>query len=170
MIDAAKKWVGYLEHKSNDRLGFYQGNVGKGGCTIFAMMIWRHYRQLNFSGLPWCAVFVHAVFIEALGKDKARSLLGKPQAGTRQLLRRFKRRGLLRAVPKPGDVVFLTNGSGRVEHCGIVVAVDGDEVITVEGNTVDPSGIFQKHEGGAVAQRVRKWYDPAIVCYGGIEL
>ena len=168
VVKTAQKYIGYLEHLSNDLLGIYTANTGKGGYTIFADTIRWQYRWRNFMGLPWCATFVHAVFIEALGKDKAKELLGKPHPGTRVLWRRMKRKGLLRSVPRPGDVVFLTNGSGMVEHCGIVVCVDGDTVITVEGNTVDPSGIFREHEGGAVAQRVRKWNDPAIVCYGGV--
>lgn len=163
MIEAAKKWVGYLEHKSEELLGVYRANVGKGGCTIFADIIRRHYRWRNFMGLPWCATFVHAVFIEAYGKERARKMLGKPHPGSRVLYRRLKHTD----KPTVGCVVFLTNGS-RVDHCGIVVAVEGDTVITVEGNTVDPSGVFAEHEGGAVAQRVRKLTDPAIVCYGEV--
>lgn len=170
VVQTAQKYIGYLEHLSGDLLGVFRGNPGKGGCTIFAEITRSRYRFRCFHGVPWCATFVHAVFIEALGKDKARELLGKPHPGTRVLWRRMKRKGWLRSVPKPGDVAFLTNGSGMVEHCGIVVCVEGDTVITVEGNTVDPSGVFQEHEGGAVAQRVRKWNDPAIVCYGGIDL
>lgn len=171
VVKTAQKYIGYLEHLSNDRLASYKANVGKGGCTIFACIIGRAYRWHNFSGVPWCATFVHAVFIEALGKEKARKLLGKPHPGSRVLMRRFQRRGRLHGreyTPKAGDIIFLTN-SDRVNHCGIVVCVEDGEIITVEGNTVDPGGVFQKHEGGAVAQRVRPLTDPAIVCYGGVD-
>lgn len=168
VVKTAQKYIGYLEHLSDDLLGVFQANTGKGGATIFAYLISRAYRWRNFSGLPWCATFVHAVFIEALGKAKARKLLGKPHPGARVLHRRLKRRGLLTDKPSEGAIIFLTNGSGRVDHCGIVACVDGDAVISIEGNTVDPSGVFEKHEGGAVAQRVRKLTDPKIICYGGV--
>ena len=166
VVKTAQKYIGYLEHLTEDSLGMFTENAGKGGCTIFAYLIRRTYKWRNFSGLPWCATFVHAVFLEALGKDKARKLLGKPHPGSRVLMRRMR----LTDTPKAGDVIFLTNGDGKVNHCGIVVAVEGEKVITIEGNTVDPSGVFEKHEGGAVAQRVRQWNDPAIICYGGEKL
>lgn len=166
VVKTAQKYIGYLEHLTNDMLGVFMANTGKGGCTIFAYLINRAYKRRNFSGLPWCATFVYAVFIEALGKEEARKLLGKPHPGSRVLLRRFKRR--LTDKPKAGDIIFLTNGDGRVNHCGIVVCVEGEEIITIEGNTTDPTGVFEEHEGGAVAQRVRKLTDPKIICYGGV--
>jgi len=168
IVKTAQKYIGYLEHLDNDLLGVFTANSGKGGCTIFAYLINKSYRWRNFSGLPWCATFVHAVFIEALSKEKARKMLGKPHPGTRVLYRRLKRKDRLTDTPKEGDLIFLTNGSGRVDHCGIVVYLERDMVITVEGNTVDPSGVFEKHEGGAVAQRVRELTDPKIICYGEV--
>lgn len=168
VVSTAQKYVGYLEHSTNDLLGVYQVNTGKGGCTIFAYIISRAYRWRNFQGLPWCATFVHSVFIEALGREKARELIGKPNPGTKVLYRRLRRKGKLTNEPKAGDVIFLTNGSGNVEHCGIVVCVDSDSVITIEGNTVDPNGVFKEYEGGAVAQKVRKLTDSKIICYGEV--
>ena len=141
------------------------GCAGKGGFTIFAQIIGVNYRWRNFMGLPWCATFLHAVFIEALGKKEARELLGKPHPGTRVLWRRMKRKNRLTDEPSAGCVVFLTNDR-KVDHCGIVISVNNDTITTVEGNTTDLSGVFEKHEGGAVAQRVRKLTDPAIICYG----
>lgn len=168
VVKTAQKYIGYLEHLSSDLLGVFTANVGKGGCTIFAQIIGCNYRHRNFFGIPWCATFVHAMFIEALGKERARELLGKPHPGSRVLYRRLKRKGKITNAPKAGNIIFCTNGD-RIDHCGIVVCVEEDRVITVEGNTTDPSGVFEKHEGGAVAQRVRLLTDPAIVCYGGAE-
>ena len=172
MIRTAKKWVGYLEHRSLEDIGFYSRNVGKGGYTIFAIIIWRDYRWRIFHELPWCATFVHAVFLEAYGKEKARQLLGKPHPGTRVLARRFKRKGQLMDrdyLPSTGDIIFLHNGDGRISHCGIVEKADSCFVMTIEGNTVDPTGHFSVDQGGAVAIRRRKLTDPAIVCYGKIS-
>lgn len=166
VVKTAQKYIGYLEHMTNNMLSMYHANLGKGGCTIFAHIIARAYKRRNFSGLPWCVTFVHAVFIEALGKKQARKILGKPHPGSRVLMRRFKRKGRLTDNPKAGDIIFLTNGDGKINHCGIVVGVEDGNITTIEGNTTDPSGVFEKHEGGAVAQRVRELTDPKIICYG----
>lgn len=177
MIEVAKTWVGYLEHKSEDLLGVYTANVGKGYCTIFSRIISQHYRHRNFNGVPWCAVFVHAVFLEAYGKDRARKLLGKPHPGTRVLARRLKRKKRLRwpcdsdYVPEPGDLVFFHNGDGEIAHCGIVVEVNLElsRLTTVEGNTTSPTNHFEKHQGGAVAMRERNLSDPSIICYASMK-
>ena len=166
MIQAAKKWVGYLEHQSNDLLGIYTANVGKGGCTIFSEIVQKHYYWRNFSGMPWCAVFIHAICIETYGVDNARKLLGRPHPGSRVLARRMRRKGWLmdkHYVPKTNDLIFLHNGDGEISHVGIVEVLDGDTVVTIEGNTIDSSGHFPASMGGAVARRRRSLTDEAIV-------
>lgn len=173
MIDAAKKWVGYLEHQTNEQLGIFTANAGKGGCTIFALIIYRHYKRLNFSGLPWCATFVHGVFLDAYGAARARELVGKPHPGTRVLARYFRNKGRLMPreyIPSEGDIIFLHNGNRRIGHCGIVEKVENGMVYTIEGNTTDPTGFFSPNQGGAVAARTRKLTDPAILHYGQILL
>ena len=173
MIDTAKKWIGYLEHADGKMLGVYDENVGKGGYTIFAWLIRRHYPWRDFSGIAWCATFVHAVCIEAFGVEKARLMLGKPHPGTRVLARRLRRRKMLRDKtyrPKAGDIIFLSNfNNEEIGHVGIVVDTDEKMVYSVEGNTIDPSGVFEREDGGAVALRGREFSNPAIVCYGEIH-
>jgi len=173
MIREARKWVGYLEHQSNDLLGIFDTNVGKGGCTIFAALIQRHYRLRNLSGMPWCATFVHAVAIEAYGKEKARQLLGIPHPGTRVMARRLRRKGRLMGrdyIPHPGDIIFCHNGDGRISHCGIVEAVEGGTVVSIEGNTTDPAGTFPPDRGGAVAVRERNISSDTIIGFGNIPI
>lgn len=170
VTECAKKYVGYLEHATPELLGVFRANTGKCGYTMFSEIISSKYRFRNFQGLPWCAVFVHAVYLESLGKKKSCILLGKPHPGTRVLLRRFRRSGRLREkhyIPNPGDIVFMRNRVDElVSHVGIVLEASGDTVLSIEGNTVDPSGVFEKTKGGAVAVRERKRNDPVIVCYG----
>jgi len=171
MRNVAKSWVGYLEHASPDLLGVFAANTGKGGHTIFSVIIQRYYRWRNFTGLAWCATFVHAVCLEAYGKEKARKLLGKPHPGTRVLARRMKRAGRYRGrdyTPRPNDIIFLQNGDGRISHCGIVDHVDGNIIVSVEGNTHDPTGRFIYGDGGAVAINRREADHRAIVAYGQI--
>ena len=173
MRNVAKAWVGYLEHATNDLLGVFTANIGKGGYTIFSVIIQRYYRWRNFSGLAWCATFVHAVCLEAYGVDKARKLVGKPHPGTRVLARRLKRQGRLKGreyTPQPNDLIFLQNGDGRISHCGIVDHVEGDIIVSIEGNTHDPTGRFVCGDGGAVAIRRREADHRAIMGYGQMNL
>lgn len=172
MINEAKKWVGYLEHQSNDLLGIYTANVGKGYCTIFSEIIRQYYRWRNFTGVPWCATFIHAVALESLGTSKAREILGKPHPGTKVLARRLKRKGRLTGrdySPHPGDLIFFHNGDGMIGHCGIVESVDGIVVTTIEGNATDPTGHFTKAQGGAVSRTTRQLTDQSIIGYGRIH-
>ena len=151
-------WIGYLEHASKDKLHEFQSNVGKKGFTIFGAMT-------GFQQVPWCAIFVHATL------DRP-DLIGKPHPGCRVLQRRLKRRGLWRDAsyyPRPGDIIFCSNKKNKKPtHCGIVEQVKDDIIISIDGNTVDPSGYFQETEGGAVARRSRKFDSPIIIGYGAI--
>ena len=171
-VEIARGYVGYLEHATEELLGVFTANPGKGGYTVFSEIVRKHYRRRNFQGLPWCAVFVFAVFLEAMGKD-AEKLLGKPHPGTKVMARRFRRKKRLRDRsyrPKAGDVIFLSNFQNEeIGHVGIVTGTDETMVYSVEGNTIDPSGVFEREDGGAVAMRGREFSDPAIVCYGEIQ-
>lgn len=172
MNQQAKRYIGYLEHRTNDLLWNYRANIGKGYCTIFAQIIQEKYRWRNFTGMPWCAIFVHAVCIETYGVSKAKLLLGKPHPGTKVLARRLKRAGRLMDktyIPNSGDLIFLHNGNGNVSHCGIVDRVEKEMVISIEGNTNDPSGHFPLGQGGAVAICRRSLFDNAILFYGKIK-
>lgn len=158
------RWVGYLEHATPKLLGVYDANVGKGRCTIFAQMVWDTQR-VNLMGIPWCATFVHAVINRP-------DLLGRAHPGCRVLQRRLRRKRLWRErdyAPRCGDIIFCSNKrTQRVDHCGIVVVCDGDTVVSVDGNTQDPSGHFEPWQGGAVARRIRELNDLVIVGYGAI--
>lgn len=54
------------------------------------------------------------------------------------------------STPEPGDVVIFDYGGGK-GHTGIVEAVDGDTLTTIEGNTNDDGS----REGYEVARRQR---------------
>ena len=158
MIDAGK-WIGYCEKASPELLGIPEANAGKGGFTVFAEMAGLP------QGLPWCAIFVHAV----LGRP---DVLGKAHPGTRVLARRMRRKKLWRErdyCPEAGDIVFLRNpGSRKIDHCGIVESCDGESVVSVEGNAFDERGRFPAAAGGVVARRKRARADARIVGYGAV--
>lgn len=152
-------WIGYCEHRTPESLNEFEANVGKGGCTIFALMC---RTRLNLMGLPWCVTFVHAVL------DRP-DVLGKPCPGVKTLYRRMKRRGLWRGTdytPEPYDLVFCSNlGDGTLEHVGIVESADEKTVTSIDGNTHDDKGRFAWTDGGVVARAVRERTSPIITGY-----
>lgn len=153
------EWLGYLEHATPERLLEFTENAGKGGYTIFGELT-------GLQGLPWCATFVFAVHPNA-------KRLGRPCSGVVTLARRMILRQRWRKrsyLPKRGDLIFLRNSpSGLIDHCGIVEICDGSTVASIEGNAVDPSGVFRPDQGGAVARRERQRGDPRIVGYANME-
>ena len=160
----AKDWIGYLEHQTPDLLGVYRANPGKGGCTIFAVLV-AMSQGINLQALPWCATFVHAVINRP-------DVLGKAHPGTRKLARRMRRRGLWRGrdhyIPESGDLIFCTNhpdDTRRINHVAIVEDCDGKTVSSIDGNTHDTSGTFQWEQGGAVDRVFRELDDAKIVGY-----
>ena len=76
----------------------------------------------------------------------------------------FRSRGQWESVslyPQAGDIVYFDfDGDGITEHVGIVQFAEGDNIITVEGNT-DGTG---STTGNAVAQKVRN--KSAVLGYG----
>lgn len=171
IIEEARHWLGYLEHQNERLLGVYTANIGKGGYTIFADIVWQAGGQ-NFQRLPWCAVFVYAIYLQALGWNETIQLLGYPCAGTRVLACRMHKTGQWRGreyIPEPGDIIFLSSTGKHIDHCGIVEHIDGDTVVCIDGNTVDPLKRFPPEQGGAVARRTRYLDDEHIFGFGEIQ-
>jgi hypothetical protein len=119
--------------------------------------------------LPWCATFVWVIYARALGVKDTKKIIGRPHASCQGLVKAFKRRKRLKDntyIPSIGDVVFFINEKKKIFHCGIVIELYNDEIICIDGNTVDPEGHFMPEEGGAVAERRRKLNDERIYGYG----
>ena len=98
----------------------------------------------------WCMVFVWWVFREAgFNLNKTASCTAFVNR-----YRAFSPGQIVTGDYKPGDIVFFDFSGKRkkTEHCGIVTAVDGGSVLTVEGNT----GTDNDANGGAVMQRTRR--------------
>jgi len=115
---------------------------------------------VDYQKYSWCVTFIFAVH------PKPRV---KPCMGVRLLARRLILRGRWRKrkyTPKRGDLIFTRNNKQEIiGHCGIVLSADKDTVVSIEGNTIDTSGVFLPEEGGAVAIRIRNRKDWHIVGY-----
>ena len=145
VIKIAKGEVGYCEKQTNSKLDDKKANHGTKNFTKYA-------RDIGVAnGLYWCATFVNWCFIQAANGDKKKAkevLCGANTQACRDNSNAFKKAGRLDMKPQPGDVVFFL-GAGS-SHTGIVVAVDGNTITTVEGNT--SPGKFNRN-GGCVAEK-----------------
>lgn len=122
VIKEAKKYVGYLEKKSNFQLENFSANAGSKNYNMFAP----HAKKATGSsvyvnGQAWCDMFVDDVMIRALGVDRARALLGGWSAYTPTSANYLKK---VATVVKPeqarfGDILFFKN-STRICHTGFV--------------------------------------------------
>ncbi|MDD6484879.1 MAG: CHAP domain-containing protein [Clostridiales bacterium] len=146
VLREAKKWVGYLEKKSDYKLEDFTANAGSANYTIFA----KKYCDYGFGaysvyqGAPWCAMAVTVIFYDALGFDRAKKIID-PYAYCPSGVNHWKSRGRWHSgasgyVPKPGDVIFFSDGS-VASHTGIVYKTAGGMVYTYEGNTSSASGV-----------------------------
>ena len=145
VINIAKGEVGYSEKASNKDLDDKKANAGSGNFTKYA-------KELGHTnGLAWCATFVTWCFTKAANGDKNKAkevLCGANTAGCANNQAAFKKAGRLDMTPQPGDVVFFMNYNSS--HTGLVVAVDGDKITTIEGNT---SPRKFNRDGGCVAEK-----------------
>lgn len=151
MLSVASGELGYLEKATNANLDSKTGNAGINNFTKYA----RDLDKTDFfngkkQGYAWCAVFVCWCFASAYGLETARRMLYLPKkslaAGVNYLQGYFKAAGQLYTTPQVGDVVMF-----GVQHTGLVVAVSGNTVTTIEGNTSGASGVISN--GGGVCRK-----------------
>lgn len=174
VISVALAETDYIEKVNTIELDSKRANAGNKNYTKYA----RDLDAIGFfntrkQGVAWCAVFVCWAFMQAYGADAAKTLLCLPEqaadnqaAGCGSARNYFKRKGQLHMEnPQPGDQVFFWNAAkNSVSHTGLVYAVDGEYVYTVEGNTNSDSGVVAN--GGAVAQKKYRLDYDRIAGYG----
>jgi hypothetical protein len=126
-IEIAKAEIGYVETPDN--------------ITKFG-----EFTKAN--GLPWCGSFCNWVLAQA--GVKVHSVVSTAVGA-----HKFKEIGRWHEVPAIGDLSFMDfphDGVDRISHIGIVVAIDGKTVTTIEGNT---SGTGDQRNGGMVMVKQR---------------
>jgi len=126
-IEIAKAEIGYVETPDN--------------ITKFG-----EFTKAN--GLPWCGSFCNWVMAQAGVKIPT-------VVSTAVGAHKFKEIGRWHEVPAIGDLAFMDfphDGVDRISHIGIVVAIDGKTITTIEGNT---SGTGDQRNGGMVMVKQR---------------
>lgn len=144
VIATAEAELGYHEKASNASLDDKAANSGSNNWTKYARdldAIGNFYNG-GKNGYAWCDVFVDWCFVHTYGLEAALKLLCQPRksagAGCYYSAMYYKQRGQFHASgPQPGDQIFFTYSVGNVSHTGLVVAVSGSTVTTIEGNSSD---------------------------------
>ncbi len=159
VISEAEKWLGYLEKRSNANLDDFTANVGSNNYTIFA----QRYKELwddNLQGQPWCAMYVSVVLYDGYGREIVKHFAYCPYC-----VDWFKKQGRwYTSGPKAGDIIFFMDSNGVACHVGIVVAVNGSTITTIEGNTSSVAGVIAN--GGCVRKKTYDINYSRILGYG----
>ncbi len=159
VIAAAEKWLGYLEKKNASQLADLTANAGSANYTIFA----KRYKELwgeNYQGQPWCATYVSVVCYDGCGKEIVKHFAYCPYG-----VNWFKKQGRWHtSKPKVGDIIFFMDSNGVACHVGIVVAVNGSTITTIEGNTSNAAGVIAN--GGCVRKKTYNINYSRILGYG----
>lgn len=126
-IEIAKGEIGYVETRDN---------------------ITKYGEFTKANGLPWCGSFCNWVLAQA--GVKVHSVVSTAVGA-----HKFKEIARWSEIPAIGDLAFMDfphDGVDRISHIGIVVAIDGKTVTTIEGNT---SGSGDQRNGGMVMVKTR---------------
>ena len=155
VINIALAEVGYLEKATNANLDIKTGNAGYNNYTKYARDLANAgYYNGNKNGYAWCDVFVDWCFYRAYGKaagQAAECQTGNLGAGCSYSAQYYKGQGRYDKTPQVGDQIFFLDSAGDINHTGLVYAVDGSTVYTVEGNTSGASGVVAN--GGGVCKK-----------------
>ena len=145
VVKIALAEVGYKEKASNSQLDNPTANAGSNNYTKYARDLRdAGYYNGNKNGFAWCDVFVDWCFYKAFGKAEGQRIecqTGDLGAGCKYSKQYYQNKGRCDRNPKVGDQIFFTSG-GSISHTGIVTAVSGEKVSTVEGN---PGDQVKKH-------------------------
>ena len=153
LVACAKSQVGYLEKRSNAQLDDKTANAGSNNWNKYARDIDNKYPNFyngKKNGYSWCDIFVDWCFIECFGYEKALKMLYQPTkstgAGCSYSAGFYRAHNAFYRNPQVGDQVFFGD-YGNEGHTGIVVAVNGNVITTVEGNTSGGYGVESNGDG-----------------------
>ena len=144
VLSIARGEIGYHEKASNANLDDKTANSGGANYTKYARDLDRvtNFYNGQKNGYAWCDVFYDWLLYTAFGADMAKKLLCQPDssagAGCYYSALYYREKGQFHATsPQPGDQIFFTYAYGEVSHTGIVEAVVGNTITTIEGNSSD---------------------------------
>lgn len=149
LLDLARGYIGVeqFDSRHNTMVSIY--NSGKSSYS--------GYRVSTYD--DWCDIFVSTMYQQSGLID----LIDK-EAYVPYHIRLMKNKGIWvgNSGPQPGDVItFDWNLDGVADHIAIVEKVEGDKVITIEGNTSD-----RNYDESKVVRKSHKLSARYIIGYG----
>ena len=136
LIETAKREIGYLEKKSNADLNDKTKNAGSGNYTKYGAWY-------GNNGTFWCAMFV-AWCVKEAGISYTNKYEKSMPAGGMYINSYCptivdyavkEKKWVSKGNPKVGDLVFLDwQPNGYADHIAIVYAIEGNKILTIEGN------------------------------------
>ena len=132
--EAKQKLIRWAEAQIGTREGVNNWNKYAEDLRLQQLYGWRPQNQ------PWCDLFTDEAFVECFGLEAGAAMtyqpIGQGSAACRYSAQFFKNAGAWSSTPELGAVIFFYY-DGAINHQGIVVAVSGSMVSTVEGNSSD---------------------------------
>lgn len=178
VLDVAKSEIGYYTTGDGDS-GTLKSKYAKyfDDNHYYGAHDSRNYYNLTKNGFHWCSMFVDWCFVQAYGETTARHITYHADtylagAGCEFSARAYYKNGqFFTDNPQPGDEIFFDWGNGgkakslsdcdRADHTGLVYSVQGDKIITIEGNTSDSNGHYS-----AVAKKTRYLSSASTLGFG----
>ena len=114
-------------------------------------------------GVAWCQTFASYCFMKAFGAPKAKEMIGGWTAYTPTAAQYYMNMKRWSQTPAVGSQIFFKN-EVRINHTGIVYAVDVAKVYTIEGNTSSSAGVVTN--GGCVTKKSYLRNNSRIAGYG----
>lgn len=122
----------------NGEVGYHEGsgnwNKYSENPDVIKLLGWKPQNE------AWCDTFTDAAFCINFGLKAASEMtyqpIGKGSAACRTSAQFFKDHAAFFYRPQVGDVIFFISG-GAINHQGIVTAINGNSITTVEGNSSD---------------------------------
>ena len=162
LLSIALAEEGYCEKKTNSNLDDKTANAGNGNYTKYARDLVNEIGAPYAQGVAWCDMFVDWCFVQAFGAELTKKMLNGYSAYTPTSADYYKRAKRWYNKPQKGDQIFFQNGS-RINHTGIVVDVNENAVITVEGNSSNKVQVRRYNiKGSNIAGYGRPYYGLAL--------
>lgn len=134
IIDAKQKLVNWL----NSQVGYHEALDGSNKYGADGDWDLKLY-GFDGSNVAWCDLFVDYAFIHVFGYDLGTKMTFQDPKGyalCRWSAEAYQNNGHWFMKPEIGDQIFFYYG-GEINHTGLVVAVNGDNITCVEGNFSD---------------------------------
>jgi hypothetical protein len=159
ILREASRFIGLREIRPNAR---WDNPATPGIDTALCLELREMMRPAPWQdGWAYCAAFCEGVVVSALTKvgaspDQIRRFSKVMNAHVLSSFNGFASQGLTEPRPTPGAIWFARHGLTTSGHAGIVTALEGSRMATIEANTsLDPSSPSKEREGDWITNRMR---------------